>query len=202
MKTLPRTTALAALAALALSACSTTWAEVHGPVFGVGIELSHDLHVSPILRVGYSYDHWRDAIGWGGEGALAYAPLAGRIELDAEARVFVSPLLGFHLSPAALGGVIAWSPELGWAAGPRAGLSVLSFRPPDACYPPLEGEWEGCPAGARLPDDVVYPIWLPRPGYRFTVLFPLDGGREPVMLHALGFDAVLPTWHLRDVEPP
>lgn len=176
------------LAALVAPACSTTWAEIDGPRVGVGISIDHDLRVSPRFEVGWDYDQWNNALGGGVSGTMAWSPAVGRVEAVAEARFLAFPLVSIApLTPTALGTVLAWSRDEGLTLAFRAGLGTLMYMPPEACFPPLEGDWQGCPPGARLPEDVVHRPWLPRLDYRFSIAWSLEERDRVIKTHLLSF---------------
>lgn len=183
------------LLAAALGSGCATWAEIHGPTFGVALELDHDLNLSPRLQIAYEYERWTGLVaGYGGGAGLAVSLLDGRAELYAEARG-----QGLLLPTFAVGGAIAYDPPQGWSAGLRAGMSFwtgILFMPPEYC---TMGWWEQtredpCPPTEYTAEDTVYPLWLPRINYRATILWPLAGG-DADFHHGLGFDATL-AWFL------
>jgi hypothetical protein len=189
------------LAAVA-SGCSTTGAQIDGPVFGLGLELDTDLEISPRLQVGYHTAYWFDMLGYGAGAGIGYALLDNRAELFAEAQAYVVPILGFPLTPWSVGGVVAFSPEHGWELGVRGGLEVWMFKPPEACWPPLEGDWAGCPPGVYTSDDVVYPEWLPRIDFRAAFHMGVgENAGERRGVFYLGFDPVLALWNLQGTTP-
>lgn len=200
--------------AIALSvlapACSTVSAEIHGPRIGIGFEFDHDsLRVSPRIELGYDYDHYNNAFGYGGSVGVAWAPLVGRLEAFVEGRLLAFPLFAFApISPLALGSGVAWSRADGWTVGVRGGIGTLMYMPGDACVPPLEGDWEGCPAGVPTLDSVVQRPWLPRIDYRVTALFNVEGRKGPsgkaktTIVHSLGFGVTGALWALMGTAPP
>jgi len=132
-----------------LLGCSTTAATIHGPQLSVGLELDHDIRLSPRIELGYDYFYWKDMIGAGAAAGLAYASVNNRLSIFGEGLFNAFPLPPFPLTPLAVGG------ELSLKAGEfapaiRVGLSTVAYMPPKACYPPLEGDWEGCPSGHGL----------------------------------------------------
>lgn len=160
----------------AIGAC-TTYAEINGPRIGVGIEIDHDLRVSPRFEVGWDYDRWSAALGWGGGVTLAWAPVVGRVEAVAEARVLAFPILGpAPISPLGFGFIGSWSRSDGWAIGARVGIGTLMYMPPEAC---VEGFFDGntvpCPPGSNTLDTVIQRPWLPRLDYRVSILWSVDG---------------------------
>jgi hypothetical protein len=180
--------------------CSTTGAQIAGPVFGAGLEIDTDGRLSPRVQVGYMSAFWYDMLGYGGGVGVGWAPLPNRVELFGEVQAFAVPLFGFPLTPWSLGGLVAYSPVHGWEGGFRWGLEVWMFKPPDACWPPLGGPWDGCPPGVRTSDDVVYPEWLPRIAFRGALLLGLET-EDHRGVFSLGFDPVLALWHLQGARP-
>jgi hypothetical protein len=186
------------LAAALLAGCTTTWAEIHGPRVGLGLGLDDELRTSPRLALGYHYLVYKDAMGLGAGGSVTYSPVTQWTEVAAEADVWMFPLLGFPLTPFTfrLGG--AFHPEDGAALMFGLGLGGVLYRPPDACYPPLEGAWNGCPPGVYRAEDTVYPDMVSRVGYQATLLTLFTGRDDPddlLTVHALMFDTTV-AWFL------
>jgi hypothetical protein len=189
------------LLATAVPAC-TTWAEIHGPTFGVALEVDHDWNFSPRLQVGYEYDRWSGIlVAYGGGGGIAVSLLEPRFEIYGEVRG-----QGLAAIPSmALGTVLAYTPDDGWAGGLRAGFGFwpgILFWPPEYCS---MGWWEQtredpCPVTEYAADDVVYPTWLPRIEYRFSAYWPFDGGASH-LVHQLGFSATVAWWQLAGMPP-
>lgn len=189
-------------------ACSTVSAEIHGPRVGIGFELDHDLRVSPRFELGYDYDRYNNAFGYGGSVGMAWAPLVGRLEAILEGRLLAFPLFGMPISPLALGSVAAWSRADGWTVGVRSGIGTLMYMPGDACVPPIDGEFDGCPEGVPTLESVVQRPWLPRIDFRVSVLFSVEGRKGPTgaarttIIHYLGFAMTDALWNLMGAAPP
>jgi len=185
-----RRPALLLLGLLVAPACST-WAEIHGPTVGVALEITEDLEVSPRLQIGYDYDTWTGMVaGYGGGGGLAVSLLESRVELYGELRG-----TGFPLPWIAVGGGVAYSAGRGWELALRAGASlwpIIFFQAPDYCsmgwYEQTRDE--PCPPTAYAADDVVYPLWMPRIGYRMTAYWSLADWRVE-LVHDGVFDATI-----------
>lgn len=188
------------LMAVLLAACSTTGAQIDGPVFGIGLEVDTEGELSPRVHAGYQTAFWYDMLGYGAGAGLGYAPLDNRVELYVDGQVYAAPLFGFPLTPWVFGFGLAYSPHRSWELLARAGLEVWMFEPPEACWPPLEGDWEGCPPGVFTNEDVVYPEWLPRIDFRAAFHWGLETGTERGVFY-LGFDPVLALWNLQDTIP-
>jgi hypothetical protein len=185
----------------AAPAC-TTWAEIHGPTFGVAVEVDHDWNFSPRLQLGYEYDRWSGIVAaFGGGGGVAVSLLEPRFEVYGELRgqgLAAIPMLG-------VGPVLAYSPDLGWSIGVRAGAGVwpgLLFWPPEYCsmgwYEQTRDE--PCPVTDYAADDVVYPAWLPRIEYRFSAYWSLSSDKER-FVHQLNVGATVAWWQLAGTPP-
>ena len=169
------------LLALAVPAGCSTWAEVHGPTFGLALEIGDDLAVSPRVQIGYDYETWTGMVaGYGGGGGIAVSLLESRVELYGEVRG-----TGFPLPWVAVGGSLAYSADLGWAVAIRAGASlwpIIFFQAPSYCS---MGWWEAtrdepCPPTAYDAEDVVHPLWMPHVGYRLTAYWSVADWRGGV----------------------
>lgn len=192
----------AALLLLAVAAgCSTVTARIHGPRFGGGIDLDHNLDVSPRLEAGYEFLQYQDAAGYGGAAGGSYSPVTGWGQVWIEGMIWMFPLLPLIQSGLTfrVGGAFHPDHEPSLVFG--VGITGVAYKPPTACFPPLEGPWEGCPPGEWLWTDTVFPDWLPQPVYLATI-FPwvnTQGCADPEMgcplvNHSLRFDAVI-AWH-------
>jgi hypothetical protein len=181
-------------------ACSTTAAQIDGPSAGLGLEIDTEGNISPRVRLGYHTAFWFDLLGYSAGLGVAYAPLASRVETYLEAGAYAVPLFGLPLTPISLGFGAAHSPDRGWEVLLQGGLEVFMFMPPEACWPPLEGDWGGCPAGAFTSEDIVYPEWLPRVEFRGAVHFGVDSGQDRGLFY-LGFDPIMAMWQLRGTHP-
>jgi hypothetical protein len=131
-----------------MTACSTTGAQIDGPTFGLGLEIDLEGNFSPHLQVGYQSSFWYDFLGYGWGTNIGWAPLVDRVDLFLEGQVYAAPLFGYPLTPFSFGLGGAWSPQYELELGGRVGLETWMFMPPEACWGPIEGDWEGCPAGA------------------------------------------------------
>jgi hypothetical protein len=195
--------AAAVLAAMLFAGhgCSTTWAEIHGPRFGMGLEIDDDARVSPRLEAGYRWLQYKDAMGWGAGGVVSYSPVTQWTEVVAEANIWMFPFLGFLQTPVTfrLGG--AFHAEDGAALVLGIGLGGLLYKPPAAAYPPLEGAWNGYPPNAWQDGDTVYPDMVPeivyaagwRPVYSDGPC--TDGADCAMVVHSLTYDTTL-AWFL------
>ena len=191
---------LAVLAGLLLAGCTTVTATIHGPRFGAGIDLDHNLDVSPRLEVGYTYLSYRDAAGWLAGGGTSYSPLTGWTQLWAEVGAWLFPLLPLYQMPLTFRLGAAFHPDWEPTLAVSFGVGGVLYKPPTSCNPPLEGPWEGCPPGVWRSTDTVYPDWVPQVHYLATVLPLLDqegcaDGNCPLVTHTLLFDPIF-AWFL------
>ena len=202
----PRSAARAAAVALLLAlpqvACTTTYARIHGPRFGGGIDLDHDLAVSPRLEVGYQYMQWKDLMGAGGAAVVSYSPVTGWLGFGVEGGAWLVPFCPFcYQTPLTvrLGG--AFHPDEGVAFAVSVGVGGVLYRPPRTCALPLEGQSPGCYPGEYMRSDVVFPNWLPQVAYLATMLPTVstrscpDGEECFQTIHSLRFDGTI-AWHL------
>jgi hypothetical protein len=196
-----RLAALLVVALLAGHGCTTTWAEIHGPRFGLGLEIGDDARVSPRLEAGYRWLQYKDAMGWGAGGIVSYSAVTQWTEVVAEANFWMFPLLGFPQTPFSFRFGGAFHPEDGAALVLGIGLGGLLYKPPAAAYPPLEGPWNGYPPGTWQDGDTVFPDMVPEIVYAagLRALYsdgPCTEGADCAMLvHSLTFDTTL-AWFL------
>jgi hypothetical protein len=197
-----RTARRLAAAALCLAlGCTTTWAEIHGPRAGLGLDLDENLDASPRVELGYHWLKFKDALGFGAGGTVTYSPVSQWTQLSAEANFWIFPLLGFPLTPFAFRVGAGFHPDEGAALVLGFGLGGVLYKPPVSCNLPLEGDWHGCPPGDWWQEDVVYPDMIGQIGYLFSALPVasgsdcLGGGDCTLMLHSITFHTTL-AWFL------
>lgn len=196
----------AAALALLLAGCTTVTTTIHGPRFGAGIDLDHNLDVSPRLEAGYAYLTYRDALGWFAGGGGSYSPLTGWGQVWAEAGGWVFGLLPLYQMPVILRVGAAFHPDFAPTLALSLGLGGEFYKAPTSCNPPLEGYWEGCPPDVWLWTDEVFPDWVPQARYLATIL-PLLDQEEcderacPLVTHTLLFDPILALHFFTEDEP-
>lgn len=196
----------ALLLALAGVGCTTVTATIHGPRFGAGIDLDHNLDVSPRFEAGYTYLSYQDAAGWTAGGGTSYSPVTGWTHLWAEVGAWLFPLLPLYQMPLTIRLGAAFHPDWEPTLAVSFGVGGEFYKPPTSCNPPLEGPWEGCPPGVWLWNDVVYPDWVPQAHYLATMLpfVQREGctdGECPLITHTLMFDPIF-AWFLATGAAP
>ncbi|MBN1771296.1 MAG: hypothetical protein JXB32_08555 [Deltaproteobacteria bacterium] len=193
-------------AVLLLVGCTTVTTTIHGPRFGAGIDLDHNLDVSPRLEAGYSYLSYRDAAGWLAGGGGSYSPLTGWGQLWAEVGGWMFPLLPLYQMPLTFRLGAAFHPDFEPTLAVSFGVGGEFYKAPTSCNPPLEGPWEGCPPDVWLWTDTVYPDWVPQAHYLATMLPLVDrrgctDGDCPLIIHTLMFDPILALHFFTEDEP-
>ncbi|MBN1944846.1 MAG: hypothetical protein JW797_04180 [Bradymonadales bacterium] len=184
------------LIGMSLWAC-TSWYEIHGPTVGLGIEMNGDGLYSPRIELGYGYDRYKPAMGYGFSATAAYSPLLERFDLRADAH-------GNMLLNASVGAVYRLDLDGARVWGVQVGTRNFFGYPPAACVPPwFEGEFEGCPDDEYFQADTLYPAWLPRwnvvatfyPGHETEACAPDQGSCFDFSLSA-SLEAVISSYYL------
>lgn len=194
-------------AALASAGCRTTWSEIHGPNAALGFEGDHDGRFSPRIEAGYHWLYNKDMLGVGAGGVVAYSPVTEWVQVLAELNAWAFPLFGFPYTPFTFRLGAGFHPDEVPMLAFSVGLGGVLYQPPDSdCHPPLEGPWEGCPAGGYRLEDTVYPDMVSRVQYLFTMLADVtDGGCALdeclTLTHTVEIDTIFAWWLLLGAMP-
>jgi hypothetical protein len=171
------------------------------------MDITSNVETSPRVEAGYHWLLYKDAIGIGSGGVVAWSPVTGWIQVVAEVNAWMFPLFGFPLTPFSFRLGAAFHPEDGPALAVGFGIGGVLYRPPTSCNPPLEGPWEGCPSDAWLWHDTVYPDMVSQLSYFGTLLpFAPVPGCDPdsdclLSLHSITLHTTL-AWFLFGGDGP